>query len=92
MGVTDMATTISIHAPVKGATLRDLGYGKAGSGHFNPRSREGSDHRRAGRPGPMAISIHAPVKGATSPARAIRRNGRNFNPRSREGSDPGTSP
>ncbi len=77
---------ISIHAPVKGATLRDLARKRRSNisihapvkgatrlfrlydltvDHFNPRSREGSDHAR----------------------KARVRKARNFNPRSREGSD-----
>ena len=57
--------TVSIHAPVKGATRvpgPDMTPGKS----FNPRPREGGDF--AGsiiEPGPL-VSIHAPVKGATS--------------------------
>ena len=57
--------TISIHAPVKGATLphsRD----RNASGHFNPRTREGCDLRQRYFHEVFAvISIHAPVKGAT---------------------------
>ena len=56
---------ISIHAPVKGATLSCWTTGTR-TCNFNPRSREGSDC------GPELlpldrerISIHAPVKGAT---------------------------
>ena len=57
---------ISIHAPVKGATLRQQpAYPKIF--YFNPRSREGSDRPNDIIRGsaPM-ISIHAPVKGATA--------------------------
>ena len=36
---------ISIHAPVKGATGQNADTDK-GDDDFNPRSREGSDHRR----------------------------------------------
>ena len=37
------------------------------TGHFNPRSREGSDPvRRCCRPSACQISIHAPAKGATA--------------------------
>ena len=62
--------SISIHAPVKGATLL-LDSLTAGSTNFNPRSREGSDDG-ARKPSILAsISIHAPVKGATK----IIRNG-----------------
>ena len=56
---------ISIHAPVKGATL--LGYEeRAQRRDFNPRTREGCDDNDFDLATRMqAISIHAPVKGAT---------------------------
>ena len=57
---------VSIHAPVKGATLLEL-LNAPPLGGFNSRSREGSDllyllymYTRA------RVSIHAPVKGATT--------------------------
>ena len=56
---------ISIHAPVKGATVR-ITPACGSTGHFNPRSREGSDHHCDGSTANCVISIHAPVKGATS--------------------------
>ena len=58
--------SISIHAPVKGATLNQYENVGLVTNNFNPRTREGCD--------PWAdldylvdadISIHAPVKGAT---------------------------
>ena len=56
---------ISIHAPVKGATLyqvQSVGLEE----YFNPRSREGSDlGRNVDGYAVALISIHAPVKGAT---------------------------
>ena len=56
--------TISIHAPVKGAT--PLGVRRPGSGpYFNPRTREGCDEDFLPDPPDPVISIHAPVKGAT---------------------------
>ena len=55
---------ISIHAPAKGATP-DQVFTAAYEGHFNPRSREGSDSRRQPTDGIDNISIHAPAKGAT---------------------------
>ena len=61
----------------------------AATGHFNPRSREGSDGVRRGVGAIQGISIHAPVKGATLLSRA-KHIDINFNPRSREGSDPET--
>ena len=55
---------------------------------FNPRAREGRDHRRASGDGDrIVVSIHAPVKGAThhrSPRTGV---GPGFNPRAREGRD-----
>ena len=55
---------ISIHAPVKGATVTTC-VGMMEKANFNPRSREGSDHRPAERACAQTY----------------------FNPRSREGSD-----
>ena len=59
-------TFISIHAPVKGATVY-RGAAASESEDFNPRTREGCDpidnvYIRDG----LLISIHAPVKGATA--------------------------
>ena len=58
-------SSISIHAPVKGATDFAVRL-HSKTQNFNPRSREGSDH--ISRPYILAIqiSIHAPVKGATA--------------------------
>ena len=55
---------ISIHAPAKGATQAGERY-REHVGHFNPRSREGSDFGKLLRHIPAVISIHAPAKGAT---------------------------
>ena len=57
------------------------------AGHFNPRSREGSDITYLNRACVDEISIHAPAKGATTQTHARGRAISNFNPRSREGSD-----
>ena len=57
--------TISIHAPVKGATFR---FHRAGLPfrYFNPRTREGCDSVCVPVISAFSlISIHAPVKGAT---------------------------
>ena len=59
----DPQEVISIHAPAKGATLRQGD--KLGHPHFNPRSREGSDLRGYVSTTLNVISIHAPAKGAT---------------------------
>ena len=63
--VTVTAIQISIHAPVKGATLCGL-HIRFYAYNFNPRTREGCDlpglYYRFAR---CLISIHAPVKGAT---------------------------
>ena len=57
--------SISIHAPVKGAT-KEEGSGKNDSKNFNPRTREGCDLGAVLDPlNALPISIHAPVKGAT---------------------------
>ena len=58
------SSTISIHAPTRGATL-----GKeereARTSHFNPRSHKGSDTAEFIEPEEVTISIHAPTRGAT---------------------------
>ena len=58
------AHAISIHAPVKGATVVPL-HRLLPRQNFNPRSREGSDDRIIHGHCLNPISIHAPVKGAT---------------------------
>ena len=60
---------ISIHAPVKGATVR-FGHRREAGRNFNPRSREGSDLFNRQEASRQKISIHAPVKGATREYRA----------------------
>ena len=56
---------ISIHAPVKGATLCQL-VAVTRCNDFNPRTREGCDVQTVTRRiAKIPISIHAPVKGAT---------------------------
>ena len=55
--------------------------------HFNPRSREGSDHDCGCIVTQIMISIHAPAKGATSLEILVKKVSDYFNPRSREGSD-----
>ena len=57
-------SSISIHAPVKGATT-SLMLVRLYMQDFNPRSREGSDICGYWRRFCGLISIHAPVKGAT---------------------------
>ena len=60
----DKGYLVSIHAPVKGATVRLL-FGRERMLSFNPRPREGGDVERYQYPLVMPVSIHAPVKGAT---------------------------
>ena len=55
---------ISIHAPARGAT-QDSRVNISIKEDFNPRSREGSDLRKAGLGWIRVISIHAPARGAT---------------------------
>ena len=58
--------TISIHAPVKGATFQGILHFQIGFVDFNPRTREGCDRTTlAEAQQDLDISIHAPVKGAT---------------------------
>ena len=60
----DSTTTVSIHAPAKGATF-DLAARGISASCFNPRAREGRDiMERIGICKSM-VSIHAPAKGAT---------------------------
>ena len=54
--------------------------------HFNPRSREGSDHGIHTFSQLSTISIHAPAMGATRACKSPA-DQQHFNPRSREGSD-----
>ena len=57
---------ISIHAPVKGATLLYVFFVLVIL-NFNPRTREGCDTQQVAIAKAIAgISIHAPVKGATA--------------------------
>ena len=56
---------ISIHAPARGATVGGTG-AEPPQNHFNPRSREGSDVKKAEKERFFRISIHAPARGATS--------------------------
>ena len=57
---------ISIHAPVKGATVAMV-CNQGGNDYFNPRTREGCDVDRVHKYLlAHRISIHAPVKGATT--------------------------
>ena len=56
-------THISIHAPMKGATVRLKRWHR----HFNPRSRKGSDHWHNVINVLYGISILAPAKEATKP-------------------------
>ena len=78
---------ISIHTPVKGATISVLRQYFLLC-YFNPRTREGCDLF----PVPvfielLIISIHAPVKGATEKRSSKTSSLQNFNPRTREGCD-----
>ena len=64
--VSGAMTTISIHAPAKGATCSAY-VRRNNNRYFNPRSREGSDYALyTQRDYAYQISIHAPAKGATT--------------------------
>jgi hypothetical protein len=80
---------VSIHAPVRGATLKQAG-AYLGENGFNPRPRAGGDLAQLCEGAPIeaiVVSIHAPVRGATWSS------GHNtlaiacFNPRPRAGGD-----
>ena len=77
---------ISIHAPVKGATVRPCAT-RSGPRHFNPRSREGSDDIIT--PGGYVWQNFNPRsrEGSDVLLRFRPPNNLYFNPRSREGSD-----
>ena len=59
-------TTISTHAPARGATPQLLSRCPE-NGYFNPRSREGSDLAYRNPSNAFKISTHAPARGATAP-------------------------
>src|SRR6185437_8509634 len=60
----DITMGVSIHAPAKGATVRGV-FDAAGLTSFDPRPREGGDHRAGRSYAALWVSIHAPAKGAT---------------------------
>ena len=80
------ALDISTHAPARGATGR-WKPGGARNGHFNPRSRTGSDAFVSHIFARGVISTHAPARGATTRHSRSFATLRHFNPRSRTGSD-----
>ena len=81
-----MARSISIHAPVKGATdLTDTELSIMGISIHAP--VKGATETPPGRWVGYHISIHAPVKGATPGFGDCQGRGRYFNPRTREGCD-----
>src|SRR5690625_4770359 len=82
----DAGNYISIHAPMKGATItlppNALPY------HFNPRTHEGCDEPSIIQYGLcFYISIHAPMKGATVCPAYLPITMSDFNPRTHEGCD-----
>ena len=59
-------STISIHAPTRGATNMDMSVPSIRT-NFNPRSHKGSDDNSSDRAWFVSsISIHAPTRGATT--------------------------
>ena len=86
-----MGRFVSIHAPVKGATL-DTVTAQLRCKCFNPRTREGCDSCfDAYADAVQCVSIHAPVKGATSAMEQAPIESGSFNPRTRERCDAGNS-
>ena len=84
--VLDNLPTISIHAPVKGATKRRR-TGRSLSADFNPRSREGSDAPRDPAAAFDADFNPRSREGSDLDESGIYTRRSDFNPRSREGSD-----
>ena len=81
------ASRISIHAPVKGATVQpDITGDRAVSISIHAPVK-GATKQPAVPCLRISISIHAPVKGATASISASRASSPNFNPRTREGCD-----
>ena len=80
-------SSISIHAPARGATL-SLPEVFRPHRHFNPRSREGSDVTGAERSSPGTEFQSTLPRGERHSWPERIRKDWNFNPRSREGSDP----
>ena len=76
--------TVSIHAPVWGAT--QVGGFLWRKQCFNPRTRVGCDRQIRRSVCGWAVSIHAPVWGATN-VPTFRREAGGFNPRTRVGCD-----
>ena len=63
-------SSVSIHAPVRGATNHCNTFFNVCS--FNPRPRAGGDLRKEFLLHGEGVSIHAPVRGATTTAREVR--------------------
>ena len=77
---------ISIHAPVKGATVHPSHPGCPADISIHAPVK-GATQRQRPAQRRHRISIHAPVKGATRRSNKARPRTPHFNPRSREGSD-----
>ena len=72
-GAGSHAITVSIHAPVRGAT-RSCARVPSSSPRFNPRARAGRDRCSMSQSRAFGhVSIHAPVRGATSSGRVCSR-------------------
>src|SRR5690625_3722597 len=82
----DAGNYISIHAPMKGATVCPA-YLPITMSDFNPRTHEGCDVERTKNINYEHISIHAPMKGATFCCCERLKLACNFNPRTHEGCD-----
>ena len=80
-------STVSIHAPARGATRGGCKVGSGDQG-FNSRAREGRDSPLAASLGVDPVSIHAPARGATLAISLFATVARGFNSRAREGRDP----
>ena len=80
------ALRVSIHAPVKGATVNNDACADIRAVSIHAPVKGATVHARTGETS-WHVSIHAPVKGATLLFYLIAQRASGFNPRSREGSD-----
>ena len=81
---------VSIHAPARGATIRDRRIAVDDLVSIHAPARGATPVRRD-HPAGQGVSIHAPARGATCSWAARRRPSTCFNPRAREGRDPVTA-
>ena len=79
--------SVSIHAPIQGATRLQLKELAADAG-FNPRTHTGCDRKILDKRVRPNVSIHAPIQGATLYQHCLLAHTSSFNPRTHTGCDP----